>query len=117
MSNRPGIGGDFIWECASEWLKLGLDQSQPDVPSVLRHNKKMQPLGRYLKKRWRKAIGRDEKTPQVVLDEIKAGVYDVQKTAFDASESFAQALKKKNAQKTLNFERKREIYSKRKRGL
>lgn len=71
MSNRPGIGGDFADEVASTLLTYGLDKTLEDVPISLRHGARELPLGQYMRKRIRKRIGRDEKTPQTVLDKSK----------------------------------------------
>lgn len=67
MSLRPGIGADFMDETASAILKHNLDASMVDVPVALRHGRTLLPLGRYLRKRLRTRIGRDEKTPPEVL--------------------------------------------------
>lgn len=64
MSNRPGIGHDFMFEVASTFMTFDLDQSEADVPSALRHGKRVLPLGRYLRKKLRVMVGRDEKTPE-----------------------------------------------------
>lgn len=71
MSNRPGLGHDFMWEIAATLLNFNLESKQGDVPSSLRHGKKLLPLGRYLRRRLRTMIGRDEKTPDDVLQEIE----------------------------------------------
>lgn len=68
MSNRPGIGFSAMHEVASELMRLDLDTSQADVPSALRHGKRVLPLGRYLTRSLRKMVGKDEKTPQDILD-------------------------------------------------
>lgn len=64
MSNRPGIGHDFMHEVASTFMQFDLEQSQADVPSALRHGRRVLPLGRYLRKKLRVMVGRDEKTPE-----------------------------------------------------
>lgn len=70
MSNRPGIGRDFMFEVANDLMRLGLDQSQADVPSALRHGSRVLPLGRYLRQKLRTFIGKDAKAPQETLDEM-----------------------------------------------
>lgn len=71
MSLKPGIGRDAVFEIADTMLRHGLDSSSADVPVSLRHGSRQLPLGRYLRQNLRKAIGRDVKTPQVVLDAQK----------------------------------------------
>ena len=76
MSNRPGIGYDALYELASSiladttWSSLNLDTPQGDVPVTLRHGARLLPLGRYMRIKLRKLIGRDEKTPQAILDAL-----------------------------------------------
>lgn len=93
MSLRPGIGHDFMWDAASSFLEFNL-QSQPDVPSGLRHGAKVYPLGRYLQKRYRTFVGRDDKAPDATIIKAQAEVQPVREAAFNASESFAEALNK-----------------------
>lgn len=77
MSLKPGIGADFMHEVASTMLTHDLDQTEGDVPVSLRHGSRQLPLGRYLRKKLRVAIGRDEKTPQHIIDEQNALMQDV----------------------------------------
>lgn len=70
MSLRPGIGYWAMAEVASSILQHNLED-QIDVPVALRLGGKEWPLGKYLRKALRKQIGRDEKTPQAVLDQQK----------------------------------------------
>lgn len=72
MSNRPGIGADFMHEVASTLLQFNLDQSEADVPSALRHGSRMLPLGRYLKRRLRELIGKEANAPQALLESLAA---------------------------------------------
>lgn len=82
MSNRPGIGHDFMHEVASAFLQFNLEQDQSDVPVTLAHGKRQLPLGRYLRMKLRKMVGRDEKTPQQVLDQIKEEMRPLRETQF-----------------------------------
>lgn len=68
MSNRPGIGADFMHEVASVRMQFDRHLIEEDVPMTLRHGDKELPLGRYLRRKLRVLEGRDEKTPQEVLD-------------------------------------------------
>lgn len=71
MSLRPGIGFSAMHDVASELMRLDLDTSQADVPSGLRHGKRVLPLGRYLTRSLRKMVGKDEKAPQEVVKEYE----------------------------------------------
>lgn len=72
QSNRPGIGAFFMDEVASTLLERNLD-SLPDVPVTLRHGNRIMPLGRYLTRRLRTRMGKEEAAPygkyQAQMDE------------------------------------------------
>lgn len=77
MSNRPGIGHDMMYEVASTMMEFNLELTQADVPVSLRHGPKNLPLGRYLRKKLRGMIGRDEKAPHEILRQQAAEVQAV----------------------------------------
>lgn len=76
MSNgsrgEGGIGAAYMHEVASTFLQFNLENSEADVPSALRHGSRTLPLGRYLRRRLRKLIGKEENAPQEVLDSLAA---------------------------------------------
>lgn len=115
MSLRPGIGGDAMWEVADTVMKFNLETPEGDVPSSLRHGSRTLPLGRYLTKRLRKMVGKDEKAPQGVLDKVKSELQPVRQAAFDASENLSEAIAKKSAQAVRNMEARQKIFSQRKK--
>lgn len=61
MSTRNGGLGRGMME---QLVPLGLDPGTADVPSAVRHGKKILPLGRYLKNELRKAHGLPINTPK-----------------------------------------------------
>lgn len=65
MSLVPGIGAGAMERVAALWKVHSLDNRILDVPPVLRHNRRMLPLGRYLRRRLRKELGRDLSAPVV----------------------------------------------------
>lgn len=84
MSNRPGIGLNFMDEIASDMMTHKLDEYMEDVPTVIRTNGRIMPLGRYLRRGLRARIGRDVKTPESVLrawQEKMSPVYEAAKAA------------------------------------
>lgn len=91
MSNRPGIGADFMHEVASTLLEHNLENLE-DVPLVLQHGTRKLPLGSYLRKKLRKAIGRDEKAPvstrQKAAEELQT-MWDSSRSAPEGSKAFA----------------------------
>lgn len=92
QSRRPGIGHDFMHEVASQWLRFNLETSRTDVPSVLRHGQKMLPIGRYLKRRLRVLVGKDEKASEEVLSKLAEELQALREYAFENSLSFAKVL-------------------------
>lgn len=114
MSNRPGIAFDAMHEVASTLMQFNLDQTQPDVPSALRHGQRLMPLGRYLKGKLRTMIGKDEKTPDAIKAQMEAEVHDVRETAFNNSESFKEALVKARRPSAVAYESKHKIFKQRK---
>lgn len=65
MSRRPGIGVGMIYEVASTLMEHSLEEKMIDVPLSLQHGMKKMPLGRFLRRKLRTMIGRDEKTPEL----------------------------------------------------
>lgn len=114
MSLRPGIGGDAMHDVASTLMQFNLDDKQGDVPSTLRHGKRILPLGRYLQKRLRRFVGRDEKAPQEVLDKLKADLQPLRTFAFNASLPLKGEIIKAADQAVVNMEKRAEIFKSRK---
>lgn len=86
-SNRPGIGADAMWDIASGILETGQEKMLRDVPVGLNYGNRQWPLGRYLRVQLRKMLGRDEKTPQSVLNSMEEELRDVYSLAVaDAEE-------------------------------
>lgn len=116
MSLKPGIGADAMHDVASAFLQFNLEQSQVDVPVNLAHGKRELPLGRYLRRRLRKLVGRDEKAPAEVLAELHEKMSDVRAAARASTEhpSVVAQVKIANKQKVLNAESRRKLYKQRK---
>jgi hypothetical protein len=86
------LGSGMVDEMASGLLAHDLSR-MPDVPSVIRFDGKLWPIGQTLKRRLRKRIGRDEKTPQVQKDILAKELKPVADWAFDRSLSLKNVLK------------------------
>lgn len=78
MSLRPGIGAAAMWDIADVLMKLNLEETQADVPSALRHGRRLMPLGRYLRRKLRTYVGMDEKAPERTLQEAEREMRVVQ---------------------------------------
>lgn len=118
MSLRPGIGAKAMDNVVATFQQFNLEDREADVPSALRHGSRLLPLDRYLRRRMRKALGRDEKTPEAALAEVKAEMQTVWDSVFDSSPAirqarFKQAVIDKDAQKVASMESRQNIFKKR----
>lgn len=117
-----GLGGNFMEHVAQSLTQFNLVESRADVPSALRHGSRLLPLGRYLRRRLRKAVGVDEKTPQEVLDQLfeeMSPLRDLAQAISDETgERYGKTLKelviKQADQAVLNMEARQKIFKSRK---
>lgn len=87
MSLKPGLGKLAMFDVANELLKYNLENTLDDVPVVLRHGKKMLPLGRYLRRELRKMIGRSPDAPEGALKKQQEEMLVLQILAKGSSEN------------------------------
>lgn len=115
MSLRPGIGYHALWEIADVLMSLGLDESEADVPSALRHGRRIWPLGRYLRSRLRLMVGKEEKCPDEVLQEAALRLLPLREAAKRSSvnPSFKAQVVEAFRQDALNLETRQRIFRKR----
>lgn len=92
MSLRPGIGAFAMDDVAETLERFNLVETQVDVPSTLRHGDRLWPLGRYLQRRLRKNVNKEEAAPQAVLDRIKEELQPLRDSAFNNSRSFKKEI-------------------------
>lgn len=122
MSNRPGIGADFMHHIGSTLLEFNLADNKADVPSALRHGTRLLPLGRYLRRKLRAVVGLDEKTPEHVLKELYETLQPMrhlaQATSDETGEKYGEAFKRliiqQSDQAVLNMENRQKIFKDRK---
>lgn len=69
MSLKPGIGHGALLNVAKVISRYNLLTPEGDVPVTLRHGSTQYPLGRYLRKKLRKELGLDERSPTVLSPE------------------------------------------------
>lgn len=114
MSLRPGIGGDAVFDVADVLMRFGLDETMLDVPVALQHGMKKLPLGRYLRKRLREAIGKDGKISQAAFSEMEKELFVVRLAALQSDEdpSLKSQWMKRQQGKLWSFERRQRIYNK-----
>lgn len=95
MSLRPGIGADAMWDVASVLLRYGLE-TRGDVPAQLRYGATVLPLGRYLQKKLRIMVGKDEKAPPEALQEGANKLSILRSFAFANDRSVASVFQEIN---------------------
>lgn len=113
-------------DLASDFMSFNLEKREADVPSALRMGKSTYlPLGKYLRKRLRVLIGRDEKIPEEVLAEYEAEVRVLYQSIWNSSkaerkgltvkEAFRQALIEKERASVASIIERAQIYKQRKK--
>lgn len=119
MSLKPGIGYSALWEIASVMLTLGLDESEVDVPSTLRHGSRIWPLGRYLQQNLRKMVGKETNVPEEILEQIAEKMLPLRLAARSSQDlpSFKKTVLDHFAQDVLNFETRNRIFGKKRGSL
>lgn len=115
MSLKPGIGGGAEHEIADVHLRYSPDAAE--VPTALRHGTTIMPLGRYLTRRLRKAVGREE-GPSVWTQAVQAAkVQHLREIADQApglkKEVFKSLIQEEFAKKIEAKERKYKVYNRR----
>lgn len=115
MSNRPGIGADAMHDVASVLLQHNFNEA--DVPAALRHGSRLLPLGRYLRRKLRAYIGREEGAPQEVIDALQAqlsSMWDIEeKVPALRAAKYKEAVLQIDAQKVVQMERRNKVFKKR----
>lgn len=120
MSLKPGIGAASVAKLtefvtsehgSNDLIRTG------DVPSQLRHGKKMYPLGRYLRRKIReyagfKEIGGQEIPKLQRFQEMSELLEAALAEPKNRSKTFGEILLEKNSQKVLNLEAKSKIFKK-----
>lgn len=116
MSLKPGIGHSALHEVASQLMRYNLDETEIDVPMALRHGKRQLPLGNYLRRNLRKMVGKDEKAPQKVLDNLAAEMHPLRLAARQDAEnpSLKSQIIKKSKGSIARLETLSKIYKQRK---
>lgn len=111
MSNRPGIGADMMHEVASTLMTFNLDETQPDVPSALRHGRRTMALGRYLHRKLRTYVGKEPESPEAVKAENRAEMQRLRdaQTAVPGRKSLRDVYVEENLQKIRNLEGKQKL--------
>lgn len=87
MSLRPGIGVPALPELADIVLRDRIVETHGDVPSAVRLNGRILPLGRTLRQKLRLQCGIAATAPAATLDALHQELLPVREAAFNASSS------------------------------
>lgn len=113
MSRRPGIGVGFMNDVASALMEHKLDEKMLDVPLTLQHGTTKLPLGRFLRRKLRVLLGRDEKSPSgLPPTDTEIQLCALRKIAFDNSTPFKEEILKASEGRRIQIEAKHRRYSK-----
>lgn len=113
MSRRPGIGVGFMHDVASALMEHDLDEKMLDVPLSLAHGTHKLPLGRFLRRKLRVMVGRDEKCPTNLPPtdtEIKLSL--MRQVAFNNSTPFKEEILKASEGRRIQIEAKHRRFAK-----
>lgn len=113
QSRNPGIGAGAAPEIASKMMQFNLDQRQADVPSALRFGRKLLPIGRYMKKKIREQIGREDTEPKESQLKRSAELLPLRNAARNSKEepSFKKHLVASKAGKVASIEARFKIFN------
>lgn len=118
MSLRPGIGADAMHDAASTLLEFNLVEAQGDVPSALRHGKRILPLGRYLRRRLRTLSTGSPDAPEISKEFYKQEykrLHDLQMAQKGRAVSISQVKKEEDLGKIINTEARAKLFKSRKK--
>ena len=104
MSLRPGIGLGMMDDLASVLMEHKLDERMIDVPTSLQHGNKKWPLGRYLRRKLRQRIGRDEKTPFEALQQYKEEMQPLREVAWNDEKPLSEVYLESTEGKRIQIE-------------
>lgn len=115
QSLKPGIGVPALATIAETIRNFNLYPLEGDVPSSLRHGKKILPLGRYLRRKLRVLLGKSPNATQETFDKINEEMLSVLQVSKDSPDfvSVRSLLLQKDAQKVASMESRSRIYKKR----
>lgn len=111
MSLKPGLGHDVMHDVAHTLMATGWEEIMEDVPLALQHGPVKMALGRYLRKKLRLMVGRDEKAPQSVIEKAQTDLHDLRNYAFNNSLSLSNVITEANVQKRLNYTTRHKLRS------
>lgn len=112
MSKRPAIGLMMMHEVASTLMEHGRDKDV-DVPVVLEHGGKKWPLSRYLRRKLRTMIGREENAPEEAIEKYKEQMQPLRMVAFENSAPLKAAVLEESLGRRINIVARSKRYKRR----
>lgn len=125
MSLKPGIGAIAIKNLVTSGVRSRQGKFVKrclDAPAVLRNSGRTLPLGKYLRRKWREALGRSPDTPEFVIQEYVNRMQELYKesVALAKKEGVPKAFSdpsaiyfKENRQRIRNLEARVKIFANR----
>ena len=111
QSRHPGIGTWAMEDVALTIMQSGHVAEQEDVPTALIHGKRVLPLGRYLRRKLRKALGRKEEAlDRQESEEMRA----MRAVAFHSGTSLSEVVVEAYEHKNLSLEARLQIRERKK---
>lgn len=104
MSLRPGIGLGMMDELASVLLQHRLDEKMIDVPTSLQHGKNKWPLGRYLRRKLRARIGKEENAPLETVQAAQKEMQPLRQAAWDQEKPLSEIYLKTTEGRRIQIE-------------
>lgn len=116
QSTMRGLGSPAV-ELIAKTIRPHL-KADHDVPTHLRIGEKKRPLGRYLRRQLRKALGRPEDTPQAFIAEYEAELFPLRQAALTDPEALTlkQQIRKRSKGKLASLSSREQIHNSRNRG-
>lgn len=111
MSLKPGLAYTALHDVADVLLMYGLDVTEPDVPTALRHAAVNRPLGRYLTRSLRALTGKEKNAPLVKQIFNSLQLHAVQKRAIDAGLSTSQQIQAENTGNVSSYLTKSKLHN------
>lgn len=103
----------MMHELASVLLKENLDETLSDVPSALAHGRKALPLGRYLRRKLRKMIGRSDYAPPETLQAQAEEMQALRERAQEGEKAVSKLYQEEILGKRRQIETRDRLYNKR----
>ena len=104
-----GIGAPAVTDVARAIAISGRD-SDVDVPHSLRHGSTLKPLDRYLRRKLRVSLGRDERAPDEALQELGKEMLPLRLAARSSTKSLRKFIQERDEQAIATLEAKLNIY-------